>query len=158
MLLEYLLFHHYSFNFTKKKTVSDIWNDSNLWRILINVIGGISILVAVFLIYIAIKKVVHLISSRKIRVLKDIYAKVYELPSNVLSNQVQFGFELAIKTHLSFSIIDSEDKVLVELYNGELEKGVHVFKFDSQKLANGNYFLQFRSEIQNINRKITVRN
>ncbi|MDG2370680.1 MAG: hypothetical protein P8M12_08550 [Flavobacteriales bacterium] len=138
--------------------MSDLWNDSNFWRILINVIGGISILVAVFLIFIGIKKVIHFISSNNVRVLKDIYAKVYELPSSVLSNQVQFGFELAIKTHLTFSVNDDEDKVLVELYNGELEKGVHVFKFDSKKLDNGNYFLQFKSEIQNINRKITIRN
>ena len=138
--------------------MTDLWNDSDFWRIIINVIGGISILVAIFLIYITIKKVAHLISSNKVRVLKDIYANVFELPTNVLSNQVQFGFELSIKTQLIFSVNDFEDKVLIELHNGELEKGVHVFKFDSHKLDNGNYFLHFKSEIQNINRKIEIRN
>ena len=138
--------------------MNDLWNDSNFWRILINVIGGISILVAIFLIYITIKKVAHLIASNKVRVLKDVYANVYELPSNVLSNEVQFGFELSIKTQLMFSINNDEDEVLIELQNGELDKGVHVFRFDSLQLPNGNYFLNFKSEIQNINRKVKIRN
>lgn len=138
--------------------MTDLWNDSNFWRILINVIGGISILVAIFLVYVAIKKVIHLISSNKVKVLKDIYANIYELPSTVLSNEVQFGFELAVKTNLLFSVNDVEDKVLIEMHNGELNKGVHVFKFDSHQLDNGNYFLHFKSDVQNINRKIRIRN
>ena len=86
--------------------MNDLYNDSNFWRIFINVVGGVSILVALFLIYIAIKKIRHLIKGNRVKVLKDIYVTIYELPSNELKNKVQFGFELPIKTQLTFSIID----------------------------------------------------
>ena len=145
-------------NFVKKMSVIDLWNDNNVWRILINIVGTISILVAIFLIYISVRKVIQLISGNKVRVLKNIYAKVYELPSNSLKNEVQFGFELPIKTDLVFSVNDQNDQLLIELFKGELDKGVHVYRFDSTKLENGNYFLNYKSTIQNINRKVEIRN
>ena len=83
---------------------------------------------------------------------------IYELPSNELKNKVQFGFELPIKTQLTFSIIDKSDKVLHEIHSGELNKGPHVFLFDSTQLENGNYFLNYSSTIQTINRKIIINN
>lgn len=136
----------------------DLWNDNNFWRILINIVATISILLAIFLIYISIKKVIHLLSGNKVRVLKNIYAKVYELPTNTLQKEVQFGFELPVKTDVVFSVNDQKDKILVELIKGELDKGVHVYRFDSTSLENGNYFLNFKSTIQNINRKIEIKN
>ena len=138
--------------------MNDLYNDSNFWRIFINVVGGVSILVALFLIYISIKKIRHLIKGNRVKVLKDIYVTIYELPSNELKNKVQFGFELPIKTQLTFSIIDKSDKVLYEIHSGELNKGPHVFLFDSTQLENGNYFLNYSSTIQTINRKIIINN
>lgn len=138
--------------------MNDLYNDSNFWRIFINVVGGVSILVALFLIYIAIKKIRHLIKGNRVKVLKDIYVTIYELPSNELKNKVQFGFELPITTQLTFSIIDKSDKVLHEIHSGELNKGPHVFLFDSTQLENGNYFLNYSSTIQTINRKIIINN
>lgn len=136
----------------------DLWNDNNFMRILLNVVGAVSILVAIYLIYISIKKVFYLLSGNKVRVLKKIYATVYELPNNRLTKEVQFGFELSVKTDLIFSVNDENDNILTELAKGELEKGVHVYRFDTTTLENGNYYLNFKSSIQNINRKIEINN
>ena len=50
------------------------------------------------------------------------------------------------------------EKQLEKIYNGNIEKGEKIFKIDSLKFKNGEYFISIKTNHQNILRKILVDN
>ena len=95
----------------------------------------------------------YLLSGNKVRVLKKL-CNCIRTSQQPIDKRSTIWFELSVKTDLVFSVNDENDNILTELAKGELEKGVHVYRFDTTTLENGNYYLNFKSSIQNINEKL----
>ncbi len=136
----------------------ELWNSSDFWRILINVLGGLSIIVAIYLLYISYKIFMKLLLGRKAKELKNIYAKIYELPIGFLKDDIQLGFEIPEEIHVKFTVLDNQEKEVFTLHDGKLDAGRHVFVFKTRNIENGQYFLNFISEYQCINKKMIIQN
>ena len=62
-------------------------------------------------------------------------------------------------THkIDFNILDLNENILLNIYNGELPIGDKIFIVDSLKLKNGEYYFSIKTIHQNIFRKIIVSN
>ena len=84
----------------------ELWNTSDAWRITINIVGAISIVVALYLIYISYKMITNYFIGKKTKELKNVYAKIYELPSIFIKDEIQLGFEIPKDIHVKFTILD----------------------------------------------------
>tara|TARA_B100001939_G_scaffold333194_1_gene332928 strand:+ start:1573 stop:1989 length:417 start_codon:yes stop_codon:yes gene_type:complete len=136
----------------------ELWNTSDSWRIAINVLGGISIVVALYLLYISYKMIANYFIGKKTRELKNIYAKLYELPGVFIRGEIQLGFEIPENIHVKFSVLDRDEKEVLIIHEGDLKAGSHVYLFNSKDMKNGDYFLNFVSEYQSINKKMIIQN
>jgi len=136
----------------------ELWNTSDSWRIAINILGGISIVVALYLFYISYKMITNYFIRKKNKELKNIYAKLYELPSIFIKDEIQLGFEIPEDIHVKFTILNEMEKEVMVFHNGDLKAGEHVFLFNSNNIKNGDYFLNFVSEYQSINKKMIIQN
>lgn len=136
----------------------ELWNGSEFWRILINILGVVSIIVALLLLYISFKIILKYYGGKKIKESKKKYAKLYELPGIVLKDDVQLGFDLPELLNVKLSISDLNDKELKIIFQGEKDAGEHVFIFNSRTIENGEYFLNFKSKNQIINKKMIIQN
>jgi hypothetical protein len=136
----------------------ELWNTSDAWRITINIVGAISIVVALYLIYISYKMITNYFIGKKTKELKNVYAKIYELPSIFIKDEIQLGFEIPKDIHVKFTILDENEKEVLAFHNGDLKAGEHVFLFKSNNVDNGKYFLNFVSEYQSINKMMIIRN
>ena len=79
------------------------------------------------------------------------------IPSE-FKGDVQIGITLNNKQKIDFNILDNKEKQLEKIYNGNIEKGEKIFKVDSLKFKNGEYFISIKTNHQNILRKILVDN
>ena len=136
----------------------DLWNSSDFWRILINILGVVSIIVAIYLMYISYKIFRNLLLGRKAKELKNIYAKIYELPIGFLKDDIQLGFEIPEEIHVRFTVLDNNEKEIYTLHDGKTDAGKHVFLFKTRNIENGQYYLNFKSEYQCINKKMIIQN
>ena len=136
----------------------ELWNTSEGWRIAINILGGISIVVALYLLYISYKMITNYFIGKKTKELKNIYAKLYELPSIFIKDEIQLGFEIPEDIHVKFSVLDEMEKEVLVIHDGALKAGEHVYLFNSNDMKNGEYFLNFVSEYQSINKKMIIQN
>lgn len=140
------------------RMLTEIWN-SGIWgRVLMNSLGAISVLVALYLLLIAYRKLVIFYGRGKKKRITAIYADIFELKPPYAKGTVQFGFELKEATKVKFSIVDTNDNEIHVLCNDELEKGVHPFLFDSTNYLNGLYYYQYRSDLQRVAKKFIIEN
>ncbi len=138
--------------------MEEIWDSGPTGRIIVNVIAGISFLVAAYLVYIAYKKVMNIIARGKVKELTVKYATVYDVNPPYAKGVVQFGFELPEKTELTFRIVNKKDEVVKELKSGVMEEGVHPVDFDTTEVEDGEYYYQYISEVQKTSKKFFIVN
>lgn len=138
--------------------LKELWY-SGLWgRILANAIVGISVFVALYLLYIGYRKLIAAYGRGKKKKITVQYADVFELRPPFAKGTVQFGFELKEDTDVTFNILDRNDKVVETLHSGTLKSGIHPFLFDSTKYNNNIYYYQYLSEVQKISKKFIIDN
>ena len=138
--------------------MKELWNNSEFWRILINILGVTSIIVAVYLLYISYKMGLKFFIGKKIKELKTDYATLYELPEKILKNEIQLGFDLPDLMDIRFSVNDVNDNEIKVICEGSMKAGEHVFLFNTKLIEDGEYFLNFSSNYQTINKKIIIKN
>jgi len=138
--------------------LQEIWSGSATGRILVNILGGISILVALYLLLISYRKLLILFGRGKLKKITVKYADVFELRPPYAKGSVQFGFELFEEANVEFNIIDTKDNLVKNLFTGTLNEGIHPFVFDTTEFKNGYYYYQYKSDIQNIIKKFAIDN
>lgn len=136
----------------------ELWYSGTWGRILANAIIGISAFVAIYLLYIAYKKLVAAYGRGKKKKVTVKYANVFELKPPFAKGTVQFGFELVEPTVVEFNILDRNDAIVEQLFKGELTAGIHPLLFDSTKHPNNIYYYQYVSDVQKINKKFIIDN
>ena len=137
------------------KNMKELWLSDIFWRFLINSIGALSIFFGSWLLYRLIK---FIYNSTRNKTLNDKnYINLMSLP-NTFKDQVQIGLVLKNTHKIDFNILDLNEKILLNIYNGELPIGDKIFVIDSLKLKNGEYYFSIKTIHQNIFRKIIVSN
>ncbi len=141
------------FNFDKN--MKELWLSDTFWRILINSIGALSIFFGSWLLYRLIKFIYN--STRNKTLNDENYINLMSLP-DTFKDQVQIGLILKNTQKIDFNILDLNENILLNIYNGELPIGDKIFIIDSLKLKNGEYYFSIKTIHQNIFRKIIVSN
>lgn len=141
------------FNFDKN--MKELWLSDTFWRFLINSIGALSIFFGSWLLYRLIKFIYN--STRNKTLNDENYINLMNLP-DTFKNQVQIGLILKNTHKIDFNILDLNENILLNIYNGELPIGDKIFIVDSLKLKNGEYYFSIKTIHQNIFRKIIVSN
>lgn len=141
------------FNFDKN--MKELWLSDTFWRFLINSIGALSIFFGSWLLYRLIKFIYN--STRNKTLNDENYINLMSLP-DTFKDQVQIGLILKNTHKIDFNILDLNENILLNIYNGELPIGDKIFIIDSLKLKNGEYYFSIKTIHQNIFRKIIVSN
>ncbi|MBT5404257.1 MAG: hypothetical protein HOL28_12485 [Crocinitomicaceae bacterium] len=128
-------------------------------RVLINVVAGLSILAAIYLLLIGYRYLLNIISTGKIKGKNTQFAELYTLLNNqTAKGQIQFYFILKAATNVKFSIVDKDENELNVLIDEEREAGDYPVEFDTKTLPDGIYFYQLKTELQEITKVFKVKN
>ena len=135
--------------------MKELWSSSVFWRVLINSIGVVSVILGFWLLFKLIKFFYSLRKNKNLNAKN--YIDLLPIPSEFKGN-VQIGVTLNNKQNIDFNILDNKEKQLENVYNGDIEKGEKIFKIYSLKFQNGEYFISIKTDHQKILRKILVDN
>jgi hypothetical protein len=128
-------------------------------RILINVIAGLSIISALYLLLIGYRYLLNVIGTGKIRPNKVKYAELYTLLNNRSSQgEVQFLFILRSPTKVRFAIVDKDDNEIKVLVNEQRGPGNYPVSFNTTTVPNGVYFYQLKTDLQKITKVFKINN
>jgi len=138
--------------------MKELWGSGPIGRIAVNFIYGASVLIALYLLYIAYKKVLLLVKGPdKIKTTVP-YASVYDLVNPYAIGIIQFGIEIPEKMSIKFQIVNRDDEVLKVLLDGELEAKSHPVHFDTTTLPDGEYYYQLLGPHQKNTKKFFIVN
>ena len=132
-----------------------LWEESQFWRILINCIGAISIVIGVWLIVKILRS--FILGKNQKKNLQKQYVDLKQLPS-VFKDIVQIAFEVNNPQEVKISILDQSENLITLVYDELSDHGLHVENFDSKKMKDGNYHLELITPNQRILRKIVIKN
>jgi hypothetical protein len=138
--------------------MEELWGSGTVGRITANLIWAISFLVAAYLLYVAYKKVLNLISTGKVKKVTVKYAELFDVNPPYAKGEIQFGFKLPEKMEVKFRIVNRDDDLIKELKNGELEEGVYPVLFDTSSIVDGEYYYQIITDFQKTSKKFFVVN
>ena len=138
--------------------MKELWESGTVGRITANVIWAISFLVAAYLLYVAYKKVLNLIATGKVKRVTVKYAELFDVNPPYAKGEIQFGFKLPEKMEVRFRIVNRDDELIKDLKNGELEEGVYPILFDTNSIADGEYYYQIITDVQKTSKKFFVVN
>ena len=85
-----------------------LWEESQFWRLFINAIGAISIILGIWLIYKLTKSFV--VGKNQKRALNKEYITVKQIPY-IFSGLVQIAFEVFVPQSIEINILDQNEKV-----------------------------------------------
>ena len=138
--------------------MKELWESGTVGRITANVIWAISFLVAAYLLYVAYKKVLNLIATGKVKTVTVKYAELFDVNPPYAKGEIQFGFKLPEKMEVKFRIVNRDDDLIKDLKKGELEEGVYPILFDTNSIADGEYYYQIITDVQKTSKKFFVVN
>jgi hypothetical protein len=138
--------------------MKELWGSGTVGRITVNVIWAISFLVAAYLLYIAYKKVLNLIATGKVKKVTVKYAELFDVNPPYAKGEIQFGFKLPEKMKVKFRIVNRDDDLIKDLKNGELQEGIYPILFDTNSIADGEYYYQIITDVQKTSKKFFVVN
>jgi len=132
-----------------------LWEESQLWRLLINVIGAISIILGVWLLNKLIKGFIA--GKNQKRALNKEYIKVKQIPY-IFSGLVQIAFEVFVPQSIEINILDQDEKIKLPVFNKEFGAGLHVENINVSDLKNEKLNLEIKTDKQRILRTIEIKN
>ena len=132
-----------------------LWEESQLWRLLINVIGAISIILGVWLLNKLIKGFIA--GKNQKRALNKEYITVKQIPY-IFSGLVQIAFEVYIPQTIEINILDQDEKIKLPVFNKEFGAGLHVENINVSDLKNEKLNLEIKTDKQRILRTIEIKN
>jgi hypothetical protein len=102
------------------------------------------------------RELINYVLQSKLNELTDVEESVEEvIPSNFVLYQnypnpfnpsTTIKFALPVKTNVSLNVYNTLGEKVVEIFNGELEKGYHEIMFNASELSSGIYFYQIKTD------------
>ena len=139
----------------EKKNMQDLWLNDNFWRILVNSIGVISIVVGAWLLYKLLKA--YFINNKAKRKMDERFINIKNLP-DIFSEVTQISLTINFNQHVRVSLLDEKENSILTFHDDELMIGEKIFHLDTNNYNNGDYFISVKTDFQNIFRKIKVQN
>lgn len=135
-----------------------LWNSGPFGHILADVLLASSILIALYLLFIAYRKFLTYLGLGRLKQTTVKYATVYDLRPPYAKGKVQFGYELGEETEVKFQLIDKNEK-LMKLFVEEKEaEGIYPVYLDTTEFPNGEYFYQLITPYQKVTKKFFIVN
>ena len=132
-----------------------LWEESQFWRLIINVIGAISIILGVWLLNKLIKGFIA--GKNQKRALNKEYITVKQIPY-IFSGLVQIAFGVYIPQTIEINILDQDEKIKLPVFNKEFGSGLHVENINVSDLKNEKLNLEIKTDKQRILRTIEIKN
>jgi len=136
----------------------EVFFDSTFGRIIVYTLSASSILVAIYLLYLSVKMFNNYFSSNNNTNLNNAFVVLFEFKGLVNNGKIQIGFSASESMNVIVTLLGDNAEIKEELFNQKAQMGDNVFLFDSTNVKNGNYYLNVKTETQNINRKIIIEN
>lgn len=105
--------------------MKELWSSSVFWRVLINSIGVVSVILGFWLLVKLIKFIYSLRKNKNLNAKN--YIDLLPIPSE-FKGDVQIGITLSNEQNIDFNILDNKEKQLEKIYNGNIEKGRRFLK------------------------------
>lgn len=86
------------------------------------------------------------------------YCELYTVEMNPAHGEIPFYFTSQMERQVKFSLLDEKMELIEVLKDFECSKGGNIIRFDSSKLANGNYFYQLETDNQKVIKKLVIVN
>lgn len=111
--------------------------------------GAVLLLITAYLIYLR-----RYIKRGKMKMLNDVilHTSRYDL----YHAPTKFLLELPKKSNVDLSLLDENEKLVLQVLNAEMEVGEHSVSFDPTPLNNGVYYLSLKTDNASFLRKITI--
>ena len=138
--------------------MNELWESGTFGRIVVNIIWAVSFIVALYLFYIAYKKIMRLIATGKVKKVTVKYVELFDVNPPYAKGEIQFGFKVPEKMEVDFSVVNRYDDLIKELKSGELDEGVYPVLFDTTTVADGEYYYRIVTPVQKTSKKFFVVN
>ncbi|MCT4580422.1 MAG: hypothetical protein N4A35_03315 [Flavobacteriales bacterium] len=136
----------------------ELWRSGPIGHVVADILMALSIMVSAYLLFIAYRKFVTYIGLGKIRKTTVNYAVLYDLKSPYAKGDIQLGFELKEETKILLQIIDKNDQIVTVLKEETFQEGIHPVYFNTNTIANGEYFYQLITPYQKLTKKFFIVN
>lgn len=88
----------------------------------------------------------------------DEFIILYSLESPISKGEVEFLFEQKEKKHVHFCIENKVNEQLALLLDDESKKGMHILRYDTTQLPDGNYYYVLKTNNQSTSKLMRIRN
>jgi len=128
-------------------------------RILINVLAGLSILTALYLLLIGYRYLLKVLSTGKFSHTNSKFAELHTLVNNRAAHgEIEFLFMLTEACNVKFSIVDKDENDIEVLVEEEKIPGNYPISFNTTSIPDGIYFYQLKTDLQKISKVFKIDN
>lgn len=111
--------------------------------------GAVLLLVTAYLIYLR-----RYIKRGKMKMLNDVI--LHTSRYDVYHAPTKFLLELPKNSHVDLSLMDENEKLVLQILNTDMHVGEHPISFDPTAFNNGIYYLSLKTDNASFLRKITI--
>lgn len=86
------------------------------------------------------------------------YCVLYELEKSPATGELEFYFTSEVEKEVTLNVLNQDMEFLTEIATVQCGKGGNIVRYDSTKLANGNYFYCLQTSNQKTMKKMRVSN
>lgn len=121
------------------------------------VIGALCVSLAILLLVIGYRKLLAYLGKNNGPVKED-FCVLYSLEENPIKGEISFYFTAHEAKEVSIQILNEEYELVEEVSKTECTEGGNIIRFDSAKLANGNYYYGLITNNQKTIKKMRISN
>lgn len=119
-------------------------------------LGILTVSLALLLLYIGYKKLLAFL-GKGLPVAED-YCVLYTLEKDPAMGELEFYFTNECAKTVALELLNADMSLNQLIIEQEYPEGGHIVRFDSTRIANGNYFYALRTDNQKTMKKMTVQN
>lgn len=90
--------------------------------------------------------------------LKEDYCVLYPLEINPAKGALEFYFTSEEEKAVTLNVLDEDLNIVTEISTIDCHKGGNIIRYDSTKIANGNYFYCLQTSNQKTMKKMRIQN
>jgi len=119
-------------------------------------IGFMLVTITILILVIAYRKLLAYLRRGNVDTTK--YCVLYRIEKNPANGELEFYFTNEETKNIIFELLNNQFEVVETLASQDFEKGSHIIRYDSNKLSNGTYYYQLRTENQKTYKKLEILN
>lgn len=125
----------------------------NFWDV---IVGMLWVTLVILILFIGYRWILRRFSRGNVN--HDDYCTLLNIEENPASGEIPFYFTSKQVKDVSISILDAQMNEILEVSSKECKVGGNIIRFDSSKIANGDYFYSLKTKNQKVVKKMQVLN